>query len=217
MADWLPGALRLVLVTPGDRSPAATLALVAACAGAGLGSLIVREPQLPDDELRRLLAQLVPLCRQAGVTVLVSNRPELAAECGADGVQLGHGGPAPAAVRAAHPELLVSLSAHRDQLDAGVLDLARADAVTLSHWAPTHRSHARPLLTGAEVARLLTELAPLPVVLLGGLTAKQVPELPDGLAGVAVIRALADASDPARATRELAAALQTRWPGQASA
>lgn len=206
-AELPPGALRLVLVTPGDREPDATRALVASCAGAGLGTVLVRERQLDERTLGRLLEALVVDCRRAGTAVLVSNRPDLAAACGAHGVHLGHGGPTPAAVAAEHPELFVSLSAHREQLDAGALDLDHAQALTLSPWAPTRRSHPRPLLTRAEVERLVPAVAPRPVVLLGGITAGHVPELPPGPVGVAVIRALAEAPDPAAATRELAAAV----------
>jgi thiamine monophosphate synthase len=51
------------------------------------------------------------------------------------------------------------------------------------------------------------------VIAIGGVTAARVPELREaGAAGVAVIRALLEAEDPAAATKTLLAACERAWP-----
>ena len=203
MADGLAARLRLVLVTPGDAPPSDTAALVGAALEGGVTAVLLRERQLPDAERRALYAELVERCRAAGALSLVSREAELAAALGADGVHLGWGGPDVAAARAALPGGLVGRSAHWPLEEED----GRADYLTLSPFAATPRSRPRPLLTGEQVAAALAAAGERPVVALGGLDAARVPDLPDGLAGVAVVRALADAGDPRGAAAVLRSAV----------
>ncbi|RKY20265.1 MAG: thiamine phosphate synthase [Planctomycetota bacterium] len=210
---WVDG-LRLLLVTPGDGSPNATDELVARALEGGVSSVLLRERQLPAPERRALYARLVTRCRSHGALALVSREAGLARELGAHGVHLGHGGPDLDSCRAAAPGLIVSRSAHWPLND----DDRRADWVTLSPCFATPSSLPRPLLSAAQLRAALAHERLGPVVALGGLDATRVAGLPDGMAGVAVLRALCDASDPTLAARRLRRAVDQRWwPGPLTA
>jgi thiamine-phosphate pyrophosphorylase len=200
--------LRLVLITPGDRGPEQTRALVEAALAGGVTCVLVREPQLARDARAFLAQGLTEAAHEAGARIVVHGDPELALECGADGVHLGHGGPALAAVRERAPGLTTGRSAHWPLQDED----HTADYMLLSPFRPTPHSHPRPLLTQAQVRSVLDLPSAPPVVALGGLTATDVPDLPDGLAGIAVIRAIVAAPDPRAAAQALVEALGARFP-----
>jgi len=200
--------LRLVLITPGDRPPESTLSLVERALAGGVTAVLLREPQLGRDERNLLAQELAAAAGEAGALLLLHNDVTAALECAADGVHLGWGGPAPAAARAAAPALLLGRSAHWP-LQA---EDKQADYLLLSPFRPTPKAQPRPLLTDEQVGQVLGERGLGPVVALGGLTAPDVEALPAGLAGIAVLRAIAGADDPASAAAALRAAVERRWP-----
>jgi len=189
----------LVSITPGDRSPAETLALADAGLSGGVTTILLRERAGAPSALRALACDIAGLCRVAGALLLVSNDVALALHCGAEGVHLGHGGPTVTTVRQQAPELVVGRSAHWPISDE---DRA-ADFVTLSPVASTPRSLPRPLLSAAQLSAAVADPDLGPIVALGGLDLQTIGKLPQGIAGVAVIRALADAVDPSAAARKL--------------
>jgi thiamine-phosphate pyrophosphorylase len=203
---WRAG-LRLLLVTPGDREPQATLALMALALDGGVTAVLLRERQLAIEAHVSFVHEAVQLCREAGALALVSRDAALAREAGAHGVHVGHGGADVAACRAAAPGLLVSRSSHWPLAP----DDRAADWTTLSPFFPTPDSLPRSLLDAGQVRRALA-LAGGPVVALGGVEASHVPSLPDGLAGVAVKRAITGAEDPRAAAAALRDAVDRRWP-----
>jgi thiamine-phosphate pyrophosphorylase len=201
--DGLRAALRLVLITPGDRAPEATRALVEAALAGGVTCVLLREPQLTRDARACLAQGLTEAAHEAGAALVIHGDPGLAVECGADGVHTGHGGPDVGALRTRAPRRWAGRSAH---WPIGAEDRA-ADYVLLSPFRPTHRSHPRPLLTEQQVRAVLADPGVPPVVALGGLTADTLPELPPGLAGVAVMRAITESADPCAAAQSLVEAL----------
>lgn len=203
------GRLALLLVTPGDRGPAATLALARAALEGGASALLLREPQLEPPARRDLARELGLLCADHGAPLLVSRDAQLARACGASGVQAGWGGPGVEALRAALPGRAVGRSAHWP-LQAEDL---QADWLTLSPFRPTPRSHPRPTLTADQLRGIFATPGLPPTLALGGLTAADVPRLPAGPCGVAVLRALSEARDPREAARRLRAAVEERLAG----
>ena len=200
--------LRLVLITPGDRSPQATQELVERALAGGVTAVLLREPQLGRDERYFLAQELAGSAREAGALLLLHNDVGAALECAADGVHLGWGGPGVADARAAASGLLVGRSAHWPLQDE---DRA-ADYLLLSPFRPTPKARPRPTLTADQVRSALDEPRRGPIVALGGLDADAVATLPAGLAGVAVLRAIAQADDPAAAAAALREAVERRWP-----
>jgi thiamine-phosphate pyrophosphorylase len=204
-------ALRLVLITPGDRAPDATRQLAEAAMAGGVTAVLLREPQLARDARAFLAQGLAESAHELGARIIVHREADLALECGADGVHTGFGGPSIAALRQRAPGLTAGRSAHWP-LQA---DDRAADYVLLSPFRPTPRSHPRPLLTEEQVRAALDDATLPPVVALGGLTADLVAELPDGLTGIAVMRAISDASDPVASAGALSDALADRFPERA--
>ncbi len=205
MSDDRLGALRLVFITPGRMCPEETLSLIGQVLEGGVTTVLLREPQLPVEQLAVLAEKTVEACQAWKARTLVSRDVDLAHACGADGVHLGWDSPSVDEARKRMPGGLVGRSAHwpiqaDDQL---------ADYVTLSPFRATWESRPRPLLESHQIHSALSLDGLGPVIALGGLTAADIPDLPDGLSGVAVVRALAEAVDPRVAAAVFRSALDT--------
>ncbi len=206
MAESLRASLRLVFVTPDDRPPVETQRLVERVVAGGVTAVLIRERRQPDGVREPLTRALVSLVQAGGALALVSRDAELAASARAAGVQTGYAGPDLAAIRRIAPGRIAGRSAHWPLQPED----ERADYLMLSPFAATPRSHPRPLLTRSQIQQVLARVGDTPVVALGGLGVESVPRLPRGLAGVAVVRALADAPDPRESAARLRAAVD-RW------
>src|SRR3954454_10123862 len=99
----------------------------------GVDLFQLRDKQLGDDDLLRAAARARELCAAARALFLVNDRPDLAAEAGADGVHVGQDDAPVAEARAAvGDERLVGLSTHTPaQVDA-------AEGVDLIGVGPVH-------------------------------------------------------------------------------
>ncbi|MBW2397758.1 MAG: thiamine phosphate synthase [Deltaproteobacteria bacterium] len=179
----------------------------AACAG-GARVVQLRAKYATDREALRWAAEIRALTRDAGVSFFVNDRFDLALAAYADGVHLGqddlHPTDLPAAVR---EQLLVGRSTHTlEQVCA-----ASEEAVDYLAFGPVFGTHSKaspypprglPLLREAVQAA-----APLPLVAIGGINAKNAADVAaTGAIGAAVISAVASADDPEQAVGELVAA-----------
>jgi thiamine-phosphate pyrophosphorylase len=205
---------RLCLVT--DRRATAgrpLLGVVEACLGAGLRAVQLREKDLPARDLFHLATDLRALTARHRARLLVNDRVDVALAVGADGVHLPGAGLPPAAARAlVGPERLVGVSTH-SAAEAEAAATEGADVVFFGpiYDTPSKRSFGAP--RGLAELTVACRRARLPVIAIGGVTAARVPELREaGAAGVAVIRALLEAEDPAAATKTLLAACERAWP-----
>jgi thiamine-phosphate pyrophosphorylase len=157
---------------------------------------------------RALLEQAVLLraiTRARGASLLLSDRIDVALAASADGVQLPEASFDVAQARALlGPQAIVGVSRHDT---SGVLEAGRAgaDYATLS---PIYHSPDKGPPIGGDALRQITRRAPCPVFALGGVRAERVSELMSaGAAGVAVIREVFDAAQPAHAILALLRAL----------
>ena len=180
-------------------------------ARAGLGLVVLREPQLEGSEWEALLQEISPL-REAGLRVVASRRLDVARACELDGVHLAADS---VSVREARtwlgPDALIGYSAHSGG-EACAAAAAGASYVTLS---PIYQTGSKPGATGrgcAWLARELLELE-LPVLALGGMTPKRTPQvLEAGAWGVAAVSAIGAAPDVGAAVREFRHALKENAP-----
>ncbi len=199
----------LYLVT--DRHATAGRSLVdvvEACLAAGLRAVQLREKDLDATEFFDFARELREVTSRHGARFLVNGRVDVALAVGADGVHL----PSASAVspdvvrRVVGPERLLGVSTHsRTEVEAAAR--AGADFVVFGpvYETPSKRPYGAP--QGVEVLAEACRRAPIPVLAIGGVTAPSVREVrAAGAAGVAVIRALLAAPDPAAATKELLAA-----------
>jgi thiamine-phosphate diphosphorylase len=142
--------------------------------------------------------RLVALARPPEAAVFVSGRPDVAAATGAQGVQLGSGDLPAADARLVLPHGWIGRSVHSVEEASAAVDEG-ADFLVVGSIYPTPSHPERPA-TGTGLVHDAARLG-RPVIAIGGVTPERVPELKAaGAYGVAAIRALWQAVDPAAAT-----------------
>jgi thiamine-phosphate pyrophosphorylase len=174
---------------------------------AGAGVVQLRDKHATDDELRAAAARFAPRCAEHGALFLLNDRPDLAAEVGADGVHVGQDDVPVAEARAAVGEdRIVGLSTHSvEQARAGAGSGADYLAVGPVHATPTKLG--RPAI-GLEPVRWAAAHLELPWFAIGGIDAQTVGAVREaGATRVVVVRAVAGAAHPEAAARALLDAL----------
>jgi thiamine-phosphate diphosphorylase len=202
----------LYLITPAlapDRLLHQTLRALEG-AEPGRVALQLRTKHLSLAQTRELAMTLRAATRHAGVALIINQHVEIAVECAADGVQLPELGPT---VRQAHAILgarWVGRSCH----DAAGLTRAAADGADLATLAPVFAVSGKGMPLGVASLETLVRATQIPVYALGGITCTSIPAvLAAGVTGVAVIREVFEAADPARAVRDCLSALSARRGG----
>lgn len=124
----------------------------------------------PDDHIRALTRRILELAQSRGVAVLINDRPDLAAELGADGVHLGQSDMAlPAARRLVGPDRIVGVTCHDSRhlaLEAGE---AGADYVAFGAFYPTD-TKATSAVPDLELLTWWQQMIELPCVAIGGIS-----------------------------------------------
>ncbi len=170
----------------------------AIAAGGAAVALHARDPGGTAADLTAATLRMITLARPPEAAVFVSGRADIAAAAGAQGVQLGSRDLMPADARRVLPGGWIGRSVHSvDEAGAAVDDGADFLVIGTIYPTPSHpdRQAGGPgLVSGA--ARFGR-----PVIAIGGVTPDRVLELKAaGAYGIAAIRALWQASDPAAAT-----------------
>jgi thiamine-phosphate pyrophosphorylase len=170
----------------------------------------LREKDLPPDERRKLLQELVALGERYDAIVMVHDDSEAAIAAGAGGVHLPGGGDPAAARRALGLAALVGVSAHTAEEAAAQLR-AGADYATLSPIFLTRSKPGYGPAQGLDVLAEATRLAPGPVVALGGIDERNIAACLDaGAGGIAVMGEIMRAAEPEAAIRRLLAAMRVK-------
>jgi thiamine-phosphate diphosphorylase len=143
----------------------------------------------------------VRLCGCPPARLFVNDRLDVALAVGAAGVQLGTGSLDPEDARRLEPRWWIGKSVH----DLGEAAAARAGGADYLLVGPLYRTATHPDREPLGLARLGAVVAlGLPVIAIGGVTPARVGEVRRaGAYGVAAIRALWDAADPADAARQM--------------
>jgi thiamine-phosphate pyrophosphorylase len=185
---------RLYLIT-GARSDLATF-LEAAVRG-GVDFVQLREKDLSDADLLRVLEEARAVTRRLDVPLVVNDRPDLAVLVGADYAHVGQDDLPLRAVR--RFGIPAGLSTHsREELER-----AEADYVAVGPVFATPTKPGRPAV-GLELVRHAAERAPVPWFAIGGIDRTNVADVvAAGARRIAVVRAIGDADDPEAAAREL--------------
>jgi thiamine-phosphate diphosphorylase len=141
---------------------------------------------------------MLALARPPEAAVFVSGRPDVAAAIRAHGVQLAATDLTPQDARRVMPDGWIGRSVHTaDEARAAVDEGADFLVVGSIYETPTHSGVPA---AGPDLVRDTARLG-CPVIAIGGITPERVAELRDaGAYGVAAIRALWLAPDPAAAT-----------------
>jgi thiamine-phosphate pyrophosphorylase len=183
----------------------------AALAG-GLRAVQLRDKASSGIAIYRQAAALRELTLRYDALLLVNGRVDVAAACGADGVHLGAQELPPLRARALlGSDAWIGYSAHAGDAASS---WHGADFVT---YSPVFASpgKGKPLGTGSLAAFI--GQCNVPAVALGGVTCENAAAaVQAGAAGVAVIREVFDAPDPAQAARNLVAIVQETFDGAKS-
>lgn len=173
----------------------------------GVDVVQLREKALSDDELVRAAAPFRDACARHGALFVLNDRPDLVEACGADGVHVGQQDMPLAEARAlVGSERIVGLSATTaEELESGEPDYWGVGAI---FGTPT-KPESQP--GGLELVRAAARRLSVPWFAIGGIELENVAGVvAAGAPGVAVVRAIRDASDPEGAARALRAVLEDR-------
>ncbi len=165
-------------------------------AGGSDVALHLRGPRTAGRRLFELALALLPAARDAGATLLVNDRVDVALAAGVDGVQLPGRGMRPRdARRLLGTDPLVGSSVHfaREGTDA------TADGADFLLVGTIHASASHPHLpaAGAELLRRIGDAVPR--IAIGGVTPGRAAELRGWCEGVAVLRGVWGDAAPATA------------------
>ncbi len=181
-------------------------AVVEAALRGGVRAVQLRERDLSTCDLLALATRLRALTSEHGALLLVNDRVDVALACGADGVHLPASSFAVPDARALlGPRRLIGVSTHHPN-EVVVAAESGADFAVFGpiHDTPSKRPYGPPL--GLAALRQAAA-ASIPVYAIGGIDAARATEARrSGAAGVAVVRAILAAADPAAAAARLAAA-----------
>jgi thiamine-phosphate pyrophosphorylase len=167
--------------------------------GAAL-ALHVRGPGMPGGPLLELARSLRAPARAAGAMLVVNDRVDVALAAEADGAHLGARSlPAAEARRLLGPGRRLGVSVHA-AAEAAEAAVGGADWIFAGTIWATESHPGRPGAGPALVGRVVEASAGVPVLAIGGVTPSRVGEaLAAGAWGVAVIRGIWHAADPAGA------------------
>jgi thiamine-phosphate pyrophosphorylase len=198
-------AARLYLVC--DRRPEAFLH---AALGGGVDVVQLRDKDATDDELLEAATVFRRAADAHGALFLLNDRPDLAAAAQADGVHVGQDdAPVGSARATVGPERIVGLSTHSpEQIEA-----ARSSAPDYIAVGPVHATPTKPgrPAVGLDLIRHAAAHAPEPWFAIGGIDPTNVGAVVEaGARRIVVVRAIAQAEDPAAAARSLRGALPDR-------
>jgi len=177
------------------------------------GGVTIVQYREKDASTRRMIeeaAEILRLCRAAGVPLIVNDRLDVALAIDADGVHVGQDDmPASFARRLMGKGKILGVSAGsveeaRQAVDDG------ADYVGASPVFSTPTKPDAPPPVGIEGLRRITRAVSIPVVAIGGITAGNAAAMREaGAAGIAVVSAIVGAEDVEGAARSLRASMET--------
>ena len=209
----LKAALRLYAVTDNAWLGERTLTQCVKEALTGGATFVqLRDKHASDEALRAEAAELLALCRDAGVPFVVNDDVEAALAVGADGVHVGQDDMACERARALlGPNAIVGVSTQTVE-QARAAEAAGADYLGVGGVRGTATKPEAGVLTPEEF-RTIAAAVNIPVVAIGGVNAETIPLLAElDVDGAAVVSAIFAADDIEGATRELSRIIDETLP-----
>ncbi len=170
---------------------------------AGVDILQMREKNKSRPELLSFGKKLSHLCRESGALFIVNDDPLLAQELEADGVHLGQEDlliyPLTETRRLLGRDKLIGLSTH------SLEQFKKANEQDFDYLAfgPVFPTKTKDYFIGTNDLEEVLKIALKPVVLIGGITLCNIPELTSRkVRNIAMIRAITEATDIAQAVRQ---------------
>ena len=204
MGNVKPSQLRLYAITDSTWLRGRDLAdCVAEAVASGATIVQLREKNASFEDKVNLASRIVPICRAAGVPLIINDDVQVALASGADGVHVGQDDVSCAAARALlGPNAIVGVSAHNVE-EALAAQAAGADYLGSGALVPTSTKSDATALAPEELAAICAAVD-IPVVGIGGLNAGNIRNFGGlGCAGAAVVSAIFAAPDIPAAVQEL--------------
>ena len=171
-------------------------------AAAGVRLLQYRDKFASPRDLLKISRELVSSMKPYGSSLIVNDRPDIAALAGAAGVHVGQADLEPGQARAVvGDEMWIGVSTHNlPQFRAAAA--SSADYLAIGPiFATTSKANPDPVV-GLDLIRQLRSLTDKPIVAIGGITLERAPSvIAAGADSVAVIRDVLCAERPAEQAR----------------
>ena len=184
---------RLYLISPPEIGPGFLDQAAAALAAGDVACLQLRLKDASDDEILRVGAQLLAITQPADVALLINDRPDLAAQIGADGTHIGRSDASYQDARErVGADAIVGMTCHNSRHFAMEAAERGADYVAFGAF---FGSPTKPAKFHAEIDLLewWCSIFEIPCVAIGGITAKNCgPLVRAGADFIAVVSAVWD-------------------------
>lgn len=193
----MPSICRLYLITPPQFEVAVFAdSLAAALDGGDVACVQLRLKDTDNDTIREAIEKLMPVCHASDVAFVVNDRPDLAAECGADGAHIGaDDGKFGNARRLLGDAAILGVSCYNSRHAAIEASEAGADYVAFGAFYQTQSKMPRSRAT-PEILEWWHQLSIVQSVAIGGITAENcAPLVRAGADFLAVIAAVWDHPD----------------------
>ncbi len=157
----------------------------------------LRDKDLPGGPLLALARTLRQVTAAHGARLFINDRVDVALAANADGIHLGGGSLTSVDVRAITKSLSIAVSTH----SPAEVQAARDAGAEFVVFGPVFATPGKSAPTGLDGLRAAVAIG-VPVLALGGIDATNAAACAGaGAAGLACIRAIATASDPAQVAR----------------
>ncbi|HSC27750.1 MAG TPA: thiamine phosphate synthase [Vicinamibacterales bacterium] len=175
--------------------------VAARAARAGVDLIQIREPDLPDRALERLVRGAVGASAATAARIVVNDRTDVALAAGAGGVHLPAASAAARRVRSmVPPGFVIGRSVHSTADAVAADDEEACDYLLFGTVFPTRSKPPGHPVAGLDALRRVCQSVRIPVVAIGGITRERLADVAAaGAAGIAAIGMFADAAGTTRA------------------
>jgi thiamine-phosphate pyrophosphorylase len=176
----------------------------------GIDMLQMREKNFSQGNLLSLGEKLLPLCKKQCIPFIVNDNPYLAKTLNADGVHLGQEDIKKYTLKKAReilgPEKLIGISTH----SIGEFSAANGQDFDYIAYGPIFPTKTKDYCIGTVGIEEVLKLSSKPVIFIGGINAENMHTIVEkGAKNIAVIRAVTEADDIAKAVQSLKDKLKT--------
>lgn len=191
--------------TAATKDFASVLRLIEAAVASGVDLVQIREKNLSANVLYKLAGRAAELTRGSATKLLINDRSDVAASAGADGVHLTTYSLPPDVIRRTFgDEFLIGASTH-SLAEATTARGGGADFIVFGPVFDTPSKRQGGEGSGLKsLERVTSQLAPFPVLALGGIAMSNVADCVEaGAKGVAAIRMFSDPLELKRVVTEI--------------
>ncbi len=161
---------RLYLITPPAFEPASFAAqLETAISGGDIACLQIRLKDVPDSAVLDAARILSPIAQDAGIAVIINDRPDLAKQAGADGVHIGQEDASFTEARRIMGKGIVGVTCHASRHLAMEAGEAGADYVAFGAFFDT-KTKVPKARADLDLLHWWAEIFEIPCVAIGGIT-----------------------------------------------